>query len=138
MSKSGKKSSNKAVKPLVHIEDLHIHFPLPSGFLSRERPKVHAVNGVSLDIMQGEAFCVVGESGCGKTTLGRAIAGLLKPTMGTISYDGTRIDDLDDEGRRPFRQRIQMIFQNPYASLNPRLTIQQTLEEPPESLFHPA
>ncbi len=131
MSKhSGKTLEKKSLQPLVRIEDLHIHFPLPGGFLSRERPKVHAVNGVTLDIMRGEAFCVVGESGCGKTTLGRVLAGLLKPTIGTVTYDGTRIDNLDDHGRRPFRQRIQMIFQNPYASLNPRLTIQQTLEEP--------
>ncbi len=98
--------------------------------MSRERPKVHALNGVTIDINKGEAFCVVGESGCGKTTLGRAIIGLLKPTMGSISFDGSRIDNLDDRARKPFRQRMQMIFQNPYASLNPRMTVQQILQEP--------
>ena len=129
-SKKTKQISQSKTKLLVKVENLHQHFPLPSGFLTRDRPKVHALNGVSLEIKKGEAFCLVGESGCGKTTLGRAIIGLLKPTAGTINFDGERIDDLDDNGRKPFRQRMQMIFQNPYASLNPRMSVQQTLEEP--------
>ncbi len=129
-SKSTNKVAQSKAELLVQVENLHQHFPLPSGFLTRERPKVHALNGVSLEINKGEAFCLVGESGCGKTTLGRAIIGLLKPTAGTISFDGSRVDNLDDNGRKPFRQRMQMIFQNPYASLNPRMTVQQTLEEP--------
>ncbi len=115
---------------LVQVEKLHKHFPVPTSFLSRERPVVHALNGVSITIARGEAFCVVGESGCGKTTLGRAVIGLIKPTEGTISYDSKRIDQLDDFARKPYRKRMQMIFQNPYASLNPRMTVQATLEEP--------
>ncbi len=115
---------------LLEVEDIYKAFPLPSNFLSREKPKVHALNGVTVRIEQGEAFCVVGESGCGKTTLGRTIIGLLSPESGKILYDGERIDQLDDQRRKPFRRRMQMIFQNPYGSLNPRMTVQQTLEEP--------
>lgn len=118
------------VVPLVEVDALHKHFPLPSPFLSSARPKVHALNGVSLSIQSGEAFCLVGESGCGKTTLGRTVIGLETPTRGEVRFDGTRVDGLDDAARKPFRQRMQMIFQNPYASLNPRMTVQQILEEP--------
>ena len=115
---------------LLEVEGARVHFPLPAAFFSSHKPKVHALNGVSIEISKGEAFCLVGESGCGKTTLGRLVAGLLKPTEGKITFDGTRLDNLDNHSRKPFRQRIQMIFQNPYASLNPRMTVQQTLEEP--------
>ncbi len=115
---------------LIEIRDVHKHFPLPTSFLSRLKPKVHALNGVTVTVVRGEAFCLVGESGCGKTTLGRTVIGLERPTSGEIYYAGSRIDVLDDDGRKPFRQRMQMIFQNPYASLNPRMTVQQILEEP--------
>ena len=115
---------------LVEVKDLRVHFPVPVSFLSREKPVVHALNGVSLKIGRGEAFCLVGESGCGKTTLGRTIMGLIKPTEGEVVYDGASIGNLVDRERQPYRQRMQMIFQNPYASLNPRMTIQKTLEEP--------
>ena len=115
---------------LVEVKDLRVHFPVPTSFLSREKPVVHALNGVSLKIGRGEAFCLVGESGCGKTTLGRTIMGLTKPTAGEVIYDGTSIGDLVDRERQPYRRRMQMIFQNPYASLNPRMKVQQTLEEP--------
>ncbi len=106
------------------------HFPLPSGFFSSERPKVHALNTVDLTIRHGEAFCVVGESGCGKTTLGRIVMGLLTPTEGAITFNGVRIDNLSASARKPFRRRMQMVFQNPYASLNPRMTVAKILEEP--------
>ncbi|NQW00733.1 MAG: ATP-binding cassette domain-containing protein [Rhodospirillales bacterium] len=91
---------------------------------------VSAINDVSLEIRKGESFCLVGESGCGKSTLARTVMGLETPTSGTIAYGGTRIDDMNDGARLPYRRRMQMIFQNPYASLNPRMTISQTLEEP--------
>jgi len=117
-------------EPLVRVNAVHKHFPLPAPFLSGERPVVHALNGVSVSIERGEAFCLVGESGCGKTTLGRTVIGLERPTRGEIHFSGTRVDTLDDAARQPFRQRMQMIFQNPYASLNPRMTVQQILEEP--------
>jgi len=116
--------------PLVTARTVTKHFPLPSNFLSRHRPKVHALNGVSISVQRGEAFCLVGESGCGKTTLGRAVMGLIAPTAGEIHYEATRIDTMGDQSRRPYRRRMQMIFQNPYASLNPRMTVQRTLEEP--------
>ena len=128
--KTNQDSTPGASRHLLEIDDIYKYFPLPSNFLSREKPKVHALNGVTVKIEKGEAFCVVGESGCGKTTLGRTIIGLLSPEAGRITYDGERIDQLDDQNRKPFRRRMQMIFQNPYGSLNPRMTVQQTLEEP--------
>ncbi len=116
--------------PIVEVEDLKVHFPVQTSFLAREKPVVHALNGVSLAIERGDAFCLVGESGCGKTTLGRTIMGLTRPTAGDIRFEGATISRLSDGEMRPYRRRMQMIFQNPYASLNPRLTIQRTLEEP--------
>lgn len=100
------------------------------GRIVRERETVKAVNGVSMGIRRGEALCVVGESGCGKTTLGRMVMGLLKPTAGEVHYGARRIDNLPDRELKGFRRRMQMIFQNPYASLNPRKTVRFTLEEP--------
>lgn len=116
--------------PLVAAEDVKVHFPVQTSFLSREKPVVHALNGVSLDVRRGEAFCLVGESGCGKTTLGRTIIGLTRPTAGAVRFEGETISGIGDAAMRPYRRRMQMIFQNPYASLNPRLTVQRTLEEP--------
>jgi peptide/nickel transport system ATP-binding protein len=85
---------------------------------------------VSFNVARGEALCVVGESGCGKSTVARLIAGLLTPSAGEIHYEGTRIDNKSRRGLLPMRKKMQMIFQNPYASLNPRMTIKQALEEP--------
>jgi len=115
---------------LVEVRGLTKHFPMPSSFLRRDKPVMHALNGVTLRVERGEAFCLVGESGCGKTTLGRTIMGLWRPTSGSVHYDGQRIDDLNDRAMLAFRRRMQMIFQNPYASLNPRMTVRQALEEP--------
>lgn len=128
------------VEPLLEIKGLEKKFDLDRGFLetlklrggkiTRETRAVHAVNNVSLDVHCGEALCVVGESGCGKSTVARLVAGLLTPTKGEIHYDGQRIDNLSRHAMRPLRKKIQMIFQNPYASLNPRMTILEALEEP--------
>ena len=107
-----------------------MRFAMPTHFLSREKPVLHAVNGVDAVVRQGEAFCVVGESGCGKTTLGRIIMGLLTPSAGEVHFDGTRIDDLNETRRRPFRARMQMVFQDPLASLDPRQTVGGILLEP--------
>ncbi|MEO0621798.1 MAG: oligopeptide/dipeptide ABC transporter ATP-binding protein [Pseudomonadota bacterium] len=120
--------------PLVEVAGLERRFRLPSHFLARHKPVLHALNGVDVTINRGEAFCVVGESGCGKTTLGRIIMGLLDPSGGTISYDGARIDRLSESRRRAYRARMQMVFQNPYASLNPRRTVLETLAEPVRAL----
>ncbi|WP_458525805.1 ABC transporter ATP-binding protein [Onishia taeanensis] len=130
----------------MEIRNLHKRFSLSGDFLEqlkfkggklvREQEHVHAINGVDLDIRRGEALCVVGESGCGKSTVARTVMGLLAPSQGEIRYDGERIDNLSTKELLPYRRRMQMIFQNPYASLNPRMTIQQTLEEPIR-LHHP-
>lgn len=130
MSETSSSENGAPAAPLVDVRDIELFFPLPTNFLSREKPKVHALNGVSVTVNRGDAFCVVGESGCGKTTLGRTIIGLLTPDGGEVRYDGNRIDHLGDQARKPYRRRMQMIFQNPYASLNPRMTVQQILEEP--------
>ncbi|MGM0783048.1 MAG: ABC transporter ATP-binding protein [Pseudomonadota bacterium] len=133
-------------QPLLEIRGLEKRFSLSGDFLEqlkfkggklvREQEHVHAINGVDLEIQRGEALCVVGESGCGKSTVARTVMGLLHPSAGEIRYDGQRIDDLSTKALMPYRRRMQMIFQNPYASLNPRMTIQQTLEEP-IYLHHP-
>ncbi|AVV32671.1 ATP-binding cassette domain-containing protein [Cobetia sp. cqz5-12] len=125
---------------LVEIRDLEKRFSLSGDFLEqltfekgrlrRKQEYVHAINGVTLDVKRGEALCVVGESGCGKSTVARTVMGLLKPSGGEVRFDGTRIDNMAPRDLLPYRRRMQMIFQNPYASLNPRMTIQQTLEEP--------
>jgi len=125
---------------LVKIEALYKEFPVHTGMLeqlsleggrlTRTRESVKAINGVDLEIIRGEALCVVGESGCGKSTLARVITGLLKPSDGVVFYEGRRIDDLPSRKLLPVHKKMQMIFQNPYASLNPRMTVRQTLEEP--------
>ena len=126
--------------PLVSIRGLEKRFDLSGSFLEqlrfeggrlrRKQEAVHAINGVNLEVQKGEALCVVGESGCGKSTVARTVMGLLSPSAGEIHYGGQRIDNLEGKAALPYRRKMQMIFQNPYASLNPRMTIQQTLEEP--------
>ena len=103
---------------------------LESGRVVRRRTVVKAVNGVSFSIARGETLAVVGESGCGKSTLARAVIGLHAPTQGEVWFDGQRVDNLTPAAMRPYRKRMQMVFQNPYASLNPRLTVRNILEEP--------
>jgi len=121
--------------PIVETRGLEVRFPLPTHFLSRQKPVLHALNTVDVAIRPGESFCVVGESGCGKTTLGRAIIGLQRPTAGEIYFRGTRIDTMDESARKPVRRDMQMVFQNPYASLNPRRTVFETLAEPVRHLM---
>jgi peptide/nickel transport system ATP-binding protein len=122
-------------RPLVDVKNLHMQFELthrgPGSLgLRRRKNYVHAVNDVSFSIEQGEAFCLVGESGCGKSTIARLITGLERPTSGEIHFDGQRVDQLSRGEQRPLRKRMQMIFQNPYASLNPRMTVDEALVEP--------
>ncbi|MFQ5756506.1 MAG: ABC transporter ATP-binding protein [Acidiferrobacterales bacterium] len=133
-------NNERAGEPLVRVESLYKEFDISGGLLEqlkfqqgrivRRKETVKAINGIDLNVVRGEAFCVVGESGCGKSTVARAIMGLLKPTSGAVYYDGQRIDNLPPGELMPYRKRMQMIFQNPYASLNPRMTIYKTLEEP--------
>jgi oligopeptide transport system ATP-binding protein len=115
---------------LVEIRDLKTHFPIRAGVLQRPVGWVRAVDGVSFAINEGETVGLVGESGCGKTTLGRTILRLIEPTAGEIRFDGQDITKLDGADTKPFRRKAQMIFQDPYGSLNPRMTIGKIVAEP--------
>jgi peptide/nickel transport system ATP-binding protein len=129
---------------LVEVRNLVKRFDISGGLLEqlcwetgrivRRRKTVKAINDVSFSIKSGETFSVVGESGCGKSTLARLILGLYRPNTGEIYYRNQRIDTLSPKHMLPFRAAMQMIFQDPYASLNPRMTVRQTLEEP--AMFH--
>ncbi|MCP4447700.1 MAG: ABC transporter ATP-binding protein [Myxococcales bacterium] len=115
--------------PLVKATNLVKHFPITGGILGREVARVHAVNGVNLEIHKGECVGLVGESGCGKSTLGKTLVRLLDPTSGKIEFAGTDIGKLSYRELRPLKKRMQMIFQDPYGSLNPRMTIETILSE---------
>ncbi|HVM29568.1 MAG TPA: oligopeptide/dipeptide ABC transporter ATP-binding protein [Candidatus Limnocylindrales bacterium] len=117
--------------PLLDVDGLKVHFPIKRGILlERHVGDVQAVDGVSLSVRRGETVGLVGESGCGKSTMARAVIRLYDPTAGTIRFDGQDISALRGEELRRMRRRMQMIFQDPYASLNPRMTIGGMLEEP--------
>ena len=117
---------------LLQVDQLHTHFRLPKPGLSpfAERPLLRAVNGVSFDIKAGEVLALVGESGCGKSTIGRTLTQLVPATAGAARFNGVEILQLDRSAFKPFRRAIQMVFQDPFASLNPRMTIGQILAEP--------
>lgn len=117
-------------EPLVQITDLKKHFPIYKGLFQRQVAAVHAIDGISFSIQRGETFGLVGESGCGKSTTGRTILRLYEPTSGTIQFDGIRVNDLGSTDMRKIRRRMQMIFQDPYASLNPRMTVREIIAEP--------
>jgi oligopeptide/dipeptide ABC transporter ATP-binding protein len=120
-----------AERPLLRVRDLKTHFTLKSGGLfSGTRKVLKAVDGVSFDLAPGEVLGIVGESGCGKSTVGRTLTRLEDATGGTAEFDGREMLSLSKADFRPLRREIQMIFQDPFASLNPRLTIEQTLAEP--------
>jgi len=116
-------------EPLLQVRDLAVHFPVQSGVWGRLRGTVKAVDQVDLDIGRGETLGLVGESGCGKSTLGRAILKLIPPTAGTIRFDRQDLTRLSQRQLRPIRRRMQIIFQDPYASLNPRMTVGQIIGE---------
>jgi len=116
--------------PLLSVRDLVKHFPVGGGFLSRGHQVVHAVDGVSFDLAEGEVLSLVGESGCGKSTTGRLILRLLSPTSGTVRFDGEDVFALSSARMKALRREMQIIFQDPYASLNPRMRIGAILEEP--------
>jgi oligopeptide/dipeptide ABC transporter ATP-binding protein len=115
---------------LLDVKNLNMHFPIRGGLLKRQVGSVYAVNDVSFQLEEGETFGIVGESGCGKSTLGRAIVRIYQPTSGEILFRGQNIAHLKAKGLKNFRKEIQMVFQDPYASLNPRKPIFQILEEP--------
>lgn len=122
------------VEPILEVEDLHVLFPIRSGLWGRHVGDVHAVSGVSLKLYKGETLGLVGESGCGKSTTGRAILQLTRPSEGRIilNSDQGSVDlaALSDKALLPYRRRVQMIFQDPYASLNPRMTVGDIVAEP--------
>ena len=115
---------------LVHVGDLFVHFPIYRGLIRRQIGAVRAVDGISLDIKRGETLGLVGESGSGKSTTGRAILQLRRPTSGKVSFDGIDLVELKGEELRKMRRKMQMIFQDPYASLNPRMTVGEIVSEP--------
>jgi oligopeptide/dipeptide ABC transporter ATP-binding protein len=117
-------------QPLLEVTDLKKHFPIRQGVFSRVSSQVYAVDGVSFHISRGETLGLVGESGCGKSTVGRTLLKLLEPTDGTIRVDGEDITRLDAAQMLPYRRRMQMIYQDPYASLNPRMSAGEIVGEP--------
>jgi oligopeptide/dipeptide ABC transporter ATP-binding protein len=120
-----------AVRPLLEVKRLRMHFPITEGVLiGRKVGEIKAVDGIDFAIRQGETMGLVGESGCGKTTTGRCILRLERPTGGQILYDGVDIAKLDRQDLRVLRRRIQVIFQDPYSSLNPRMKVGAILDEP--------
>ncbi len=122
----------KQPEALLEVRDLHKWFPLRRRLLSRAREVVKAVDGVSFDVRRGEVLSLVGESGSGKSTVGRSVLRLTAPTAGTIRFAGTDITHFSRRQMRPFRQRMQLVFQDPYASLNPRMTVEGILAAPLE------
>jgi len=116
--------------PLLEVHDLKKHFPIHTGLLSRISGQVYAVDGVSFEIGRGETLGLVGESGCGKSTVGRTVLKLLEPTAGRIRVRGDDITHLGREAMLPYRRQMQMIYQDPYASLNPRMSAGEIVGEP--------
>ena len=122
----------------LEVEGLKKYFPVRRGFLKRTRAQIRAVDGVSFTIEPGETLCLVGESGSGKSTVGRLILRLIEPTAGSVRLDGYDITRLGREEMRPWRKRMQIVFQDPYASLNPRMTAGCIVAEPIENFPDPA
>jgi oligopeptide/dipeptide ABC transporter ATP-binding protein len=117
-------------EPLLSVRNLVKHFPVKKGLLQRTVGQVHAVDGISFDIAEGETLGLVGESGCGKSTAGKTILRLIEPTAGEIRVNGERIDQLSRHEMRPYRRELQVVFQDPYSSLNPRMRIRDVIGEP--------
>lgn len=119
---------------LLKVEDLHVNFPIPRGVigtvLRHDRQDVRAVDGISLQLAAGELVALVGESGCGKTTTAQTVIRMVDPTSGTIAFQGTDITTLSANQMRPMRRHMQIIYQDPYESLDPRFRVRQTIEEP--------
>ena len=123
-------SNNNHKDVLMRVDNLVKHFPIMKGFFQKQVGAVRAVDGVSFDIHRGETLGLVGESGCGKSTTGRTILQLFRPTSGDVQFDGVNLVTLKGEDLRIMRRKMQMIFQDPYASLNPRMTVGEIIREP--------
>ncbi|TIL64218.1 ABC transporter ATP-binding protein [Mesorhizobium sp.] len=119
--------------PLLKVENLTKHYPLGAGFLKKSIPVIRAVQDVSFTVEAGETLCIVGESGCGKSTVARLLMRLVEPTAGRVLIEGTDIAGLKKDALHAWRLRMQMVFQDPYSSLNPRLTAGQIITEPVEN-----
>ena len=123
-------TDTKKSKTLLEVKDLCKHYPIRNGLFSRISGYVYAVDGISFTINEGETLGLVGESGCGKSTVGRTILKLIEPSRGEIIWRGVRIDELSRSQMRPYRQQIQAVFQDPYSSLNPRMRSADIVSEP--------
>ena len=118
------------METLLTVNDLKVHFPITKGILSRTSGYVYAVGGVSFALKEGETLGIVGESGCGKTTAGLAILRLIEPTDGRVVFQGKDISRMTKQEKQSLRRKMQIIFQDPYSSLNPRMTLNRTLSDP--------
>jgi oligopeptide transport system ATP-binding protein len=116
-------------KTLLEVKDLKKYFTMKGGLLQRQKSYLKAVDGLNFEIKQGETFGLVGESGCGKSTTGRTVLRLYEPTGGSIMFDGKDLAPMSPKELKPYRKRIQMIFQDPYASLNGRMTVNDIIGE---------
>ncbi|HLO11941.1 MAG TPA: dipeptide ABC transporter ATP-binding protein [Pseudoneobacillus sp.] len=122
-----KEKSASDQEVLLSVKDIKMHFPIKGGLFGRTQGHVKAVDGVSFDILKGETFGLVGESGCGKSTTGRVLLRLLEATSGSVQFDGKDVYQLNDKQLREARREMQLIFQDPFSSLNPRLSVGETL-----------
>src|SRR5699024_9187066 len=125
-----KKETSIMPRPLLQINDLHVHFPIKENILKRNESTVKAVNGVSLSVQKGSTLGIVGESGCGKSTLARSIIGLERPTSGEILFKGENIQHFRTKELHQLKRNIQMVFQDPFTSLNPRMNVGEIIAAP--------
>jgi len=129
MGATGGGSGKAGGEPILSVRGLKKHFPIYGGLLRRQVATVYAVDGVDFDVQAGEIFSLVGESGCGKTTLGRSILRLIEPTAGNLVFEGRELTKLSQDELRPLRRKMQIIFQDPFGSLNPRMPISDIIGE---------
>ena len=127
---AGLSKVNIIMTVIVKVKNLIKEFPIKTGFFNKQTAAVHAVNNISFEIKKGETLGLVGETGCGKSTTGRCILGLIPATSGFVEFDGQKVSNRNSKIHKNLRKKMQIIFQNPYSSLDPRMTIENTLKEP--------